>query len=148
MKKEYKNFGSLGNIHYISKVIMRDNKMKQMEIVQNKIGNKTEVYLTNVPKLNDDVYSFLETLSISPKIEKLESGLYNLWIGSKSVKSFNVLSKEDDYKVISTFIKSILNGVDKNVWSEEQNEYVDVITVNESINLRGSNISKKINNNL
>ena len=145
MKKEYKNFGSLGNIHYISKVIMRDNKMKQMEIVQNKIGNKTEVYLTNVPKLNDDVYSFLETLSISPKIEKLESGLYNLWIGSKSVKSFNVLSKEDDYKVISTFIKSILNGVDKNVWSEEQNEYVDVITVNESINLRGSNISKKIN---
>jgi len=148
MKKEYKNFGSLGNIHYISKVIMRDNKMKQMEIVQNKIGNKTEVYLTNVPKLNDDVYSFLETLSISPKIEKLESGLYNLWIGSKSVKSFNVLSKEDDYKVISTFIKSILNGVDKNVWSEEQNEYVDVITVNESINLRDSNISKKINNNL
>jgi len=127
------------NIPYIYYVIMRD-----MKIVKNKIGNKTEVYLTNVPELNDDVYSFLQTLSISPKIEKVESGLYNLWVGSKSVKSFNVLSKEDDYKVISTIIKSILNGVDKNVWSEEHNEYVDVINVNESIEILGSNITKNL----
>ena len=140
MKKEYKNFGRVKISSYIYYVIMR----KDMKIVKCKAGNKTDVYLTNVPELNEDVYSFLQTLSISPKIEKLESGLYNLWVGSKSVKSFNVSSKEDDYNVISTFIKSILNGVDKNVWSEEHNEYVDVINVNESIKILGSNINKSL----
>ena len=110
-----------------------------MKIVKCKAGNKTDVYLTNVPELNEDVYSFLQTLSVKPKIEKLESGLYNLWVGSKSVKCFNVLSKEDDYNFISTLIKSILNGVDKNVWCEENQEYMDVINVTESIPTLGSN---------
>jgi hypothetical protein len=115
-----------------------------MKLVKNKNGVKTEMYLTNVPELNDDVYNFLKTLSISPKLEKLESGLYNLWIGSKSVKHFNVLSKEDDYNFIKIIIESILNGVRKNVWSEYEQCYVDVIDVNQQIPIYGSNISKKV----
>ena len=121
------------------------NKNKnKMVIIQNKISSKTEVYLTNVPQINDDVYDFLKTLSLSPKLEKLESGLYNLWVGSKSVKWFNVQSKVDDYNVIKVLIQSILKGVRKNVWSEYEQAYVDVIDVNQSIPILGSNISKKI----
>jgi hypothetical protein len=115
-----------------------------MNIVQNKVGSKTEVYLTNVPQLNDDVYDFLKTLSVSPKLEKLETGLYNLWVGSKSVKWFNIESKIDDYNVIKVLIQSILKGVRKNVWSEYEQCYVDVIDVNQHIPIYGSNISKKL----
>ena len=115
-----------------------------MELVKNNIGSKTEIYLTNVPQLNDDVYDFLKTLSISPKLEKLETGLYNLWVGSKSVKSFNIESKIDDYNVIKVLIQSILKGVRKNVWSEYEQCYVDIIDVNQHIPIYGSNISKNI----
>ena len=115
-----------------------------MKLVQSKVGIKTEIYLTNVPQLNDDVYDFLKTLSVSPKLEKLESGLYNLWVGSKSVKWFNIESKVDDYNVIKVLIQSILKGVTKNVWSEYQQDYVDVIDVNQPISISGSNISKKV----
>ena len=114
-----------------------------MEIIKKQIGSKTQIYLTNVPQLNEDVYSFLKTLSVSPKLEKLESGLYNLWVGAKAVKSFSIASKIDDYNLIKIFIESILKGIQKNVWSEAEQSYVDIIDVNQPTPILSSNISKK-----
>ena len=114
-----------------------------MKVFKKQIGSKTQIYLTNVPELNEDVYSFLQTLSVSPKLEKLESGLYNLWVGAKAVKSFSIASKVDDYNLIKIFIESILKGIQKDVWDTKEQSYFDVITVNKATPIYSSKIIKK-----
>ena len=120
---------------------MKIKIFEQMKSNESKIG----IILTNVPKLNDEVYSFLKRMNINPKIKENKYGSYNLWIGSVSVEAHEVGSKIDDYNVIKGFISGILDGVEKNVWSDTENCLVDRFYVKESIKLNNTSINKKFN---